>query len=68
LMLKLYCWVLLTNHYTITAIRFSKTRSATKTDNLAKSVSIVNHFLYCRKLFLLPVEPLKRAPLNGLIF
>jgi hypothetical protein len=30
------------NHYTITAIRFSKTRSATKTDNLAKSVSVVN--------------------------
>jgi hypothetical protein len=30
------------NHYTITAIRFSKTRSATKTDNLAKSVPLVN--------------------------
>jgi hypothetical protein len=38
------------NHYTITAIRFSKTRSATKTDNLPKSGPAVNQKLCCRKL------------------
>jgi hypothetical protein len=56
------------NHYTITAIRFSKTRSATKTDNLAKSGPAVNQKLCCRKLSSAPEGPAKAVSLNGLTF
>jgi hypothetical protein len=47
-LLKIFLLDKTRNLYTITAIRFSKTRSATKTDNLAKSVSAVNQKLFIR--------------------